>query len=60
MVILKMNEIARNYNDDLTKRSFNNQQQSHMTQQVKRKINVQRIIKRTILSNTFHLWQKRV
>ena len=32
-----MNEIARNYNDDLTKRSFNNQQQSHMTQQVKKK-----------------------
>lgn len=25
-----MNEIARNYNDDLTKRSFNNQQQSHL------------------------------
>lgn len=32
-----MNEIARNYNDDLTKRSFNNQQQSHMTQQIKKK-----------------------
>lgn len=34
-----MNEIARNYNDDLTKRSFNNQQQSHMTHQIKKKNN---------------------
>ncbi len=34
-----MNEIARNYNDDLTKRSFDNQQQSHMTQQIKKKNN---------------------
>ncbi len=32
-----MNEIARNYDDDLTKRSFNNQQQSHLTTQLKNK-----------------------
>ena len=32
-----MNEIARNYNDDLTKRSFNTKTPSHMTQQVKKK-----------------------
>ena len=30
-----MNEIARNYNDDLTKRSFNNQQKSHMPKKEK-------------------------
>ncbi len=36
MVIKKMNEIARNYKDDLTNRSFNNQQQSHMSMNVKK------------------------
>lgn len=32
-----MNEIARNYNDDLTKRSFNNQSQSKMSKYKKPK-----------------------
>ena len=32
-----MNEIARNYNDDLTKRSFNNQSQSKMSKYEKPK-----------------------
>ncbi len=32
-----MNEIARNYNDDLTKRSFNNQHQSKMPKEKKEK-----------------------
>ncbi len=39
MVILKMNEIARNYKDDLTDRSFNNQQQSKMSKKRKKKEN---------------------
>lgn len=34
-----MNEINRNYNDDLTKRSMNNQQQSHMSRLRKKKQN---------------------
>lgn len=32
-----MNEIARNYNDDLTKRSFDNQSQSKMSKYKKSK-----------------------
>lgn len=37
MVILKMNEIARNYKDGLTDRSFNNQSQSKMPRNKKKK-----------------------